>query len=455
MQNILSKPIAEKTGAILSIILIATLIGICVFFKTENEKTIQTMQSSYSRSFYELIEYMDNVESLLAKAQISNSAEYAAKNFSDIWRKADLAQNSLSQIPITHITLEKVEQFLNQLSDYSYMLSTNAIEGKSISEEEMNNIKNFYDKSKITNQTLKQIGTDFNNGSLSWNELTKDMNNNEFSQEVSNISQESFSQIEENMQDYEGLIYDGPFSEHMTSTTPLGLGEGDVDEKKALEIIYQYVPKNNIVESKYNGLVQSTIPVHSFDLKLVNGNNFYIDVTQTGGKVLWFIYDKPVVEEKIDFEKAKQNAISFLNNHGITNMKETYYTIENSMVTINFAYVQENIVCYPDLIKVKVALDDGSIIGLEAQSYYSSHHERNLVKPKISIQQAKSKINKNLEIFSEGLAVIPTDYKTELVAYEFKGRVGENEFIVYVNAETGKEEKIFMIVNSPNGVLTI
>lgn len=451
----MSSKVNSLNGYRLAFLLIIILGLLCVFWKLKNDEVVQTLESSYSRAFFELVDYLDNVETLLAKAQISGSSEFAAKNFTDIWRKADLAQSSLSQIPITHVTLENAMKFLNQLSDYSYSLSRKAIENEGLSEEDLNNIRDFYDKCKTLNETFRSLANDMNSGSLSWSELTESSKPNELAQEVSNVSQESFSQIEENMQDYEGLIYDGPFSEHMTSTEPLGLSDEVFSREMAEEKVYEYIDKDKIREIKYNGIVESTIRVHSFDIELDDGSFFYIDVTENGGEVLWFMHKRDIGEEKLIFEEAKAKALEFLDKHGFKSMKETYYISENAMVTINFAYLDGDVVCYPDLLKVKVALDDGSIIGLEAQSYFLSHHERNIEMPSISIEEAREKLNSNIEIFSEGMAIIPTDWKTELLTYEFKGRVDENDFIVYVNAMTGKEEKIFMIVETPNGVLTV
>ena len=35
-----------------------------------------------------------------------------------------------------------------------------------------------------------------------------------------------------------------------------------------------------------------------------------------------------------------------------------------------------------------------------------------------------------------------------------KEKVDDTDFLVYINAETGKEEDILVIVNTPNGTLT-
>ena len=136
-------------------------------------------------------------------------------------------------------------------------------------------------------------------------------------------------------------------------------------------------------------------------------------------------------------------------------MTSTYYIDENNIATINFAYTQESVTIYPDLIKVSVAMDNGDIVGFESAGYLFSHEERDIPTPKISIEEAKSKINSDLAPTSSGLAIIPTDVKTEVLTYEFKGKVDNRDFIVYINAETGKEEDILILLNTPNGILTI
>jgi len=59
-----------------------------------------------------------------------------------------------------------------------------------------------------------------------------------------------------------------------------------------------------------------------------------------------------------------------------------------------------------------------------------------------------------LEITSENLAIIPTEWKTEILCYEFKGKIDDTDFLVYINAETGREENILVIIDTPNGILT-
>ena len=100
-------------------------------------------------------------------------------------------------------------------------------------------------------------------------------------------------------------------------------------------------------------------------------------------------------------------------------------------------------------------MDNGDITGFESAGYLFSHEQRVIKTPKITNDEALANINKGLNPEYTGLAIIPTDVKTEVLVHEFKGKVDNRDFIVYINAETGKEEDILIIINTPNGILTI
>lgn len=451
----MGKTISERGVRGIALLLLVIL-GLCMFqMKKDNAQLKQTLSNTYSQSFYELLEYSNNVETLLAKAQISSTPEYSAKTLTEIWREANLAENSLAKIPVTHVTLTSANKFLNQVSDYSYSLSHKTIEDEKLTEEEFDNIKMLYDNCKTLNQTLASLESDMGSGTLSWEELTKKESSQDLAQEVTNLSQDNFGNIEKNLQDYEGLIYDGPFSEHMTSATPKGLGEGQYTKEMAEKVFYEFTDKNDIQTLVYNGIVDGKIRAHSFTGTYRDGSNVYMDISETGGKVIFSNRNRQPQYSSMKIEDAKKVAQEYLKNHGFDSMEESYYMIEGNSVTINFAYTQNGVICYPDLIKVKVALDNGDILGMEAQGYLNTHTVRNFETPKIDVNEARKLVNQNVEILSERLALIPTDWSTEILTYEFKGRVDDRNFIVYVNADTGKEEDVFLLIESENGILAI
>lgn len=179
-----------------------------------------------------------------------------------------------------------------------------------------------------------------------------------------------------------------------------------------------------------------------------------IAVSQKGGHIVYMNYYREVKEEKINPDQALEIGKKFLEEKGYSNMKETYYMMQSGNIVINYAYMQDDVTVYSDLIKLKIALDNGEILGMELAGYLNCHEERNIDKDIISKEKAKENLNKEIEIMSEGLAIIPTEFLTEILCWEFKGKVDDNEFIVYINAKNGEEEDILMIINTPNGTLT-
>ena len=437
--------------------LVITLVTIIVFmgifiYKKQTEYR-QVMENQYNMAFFELVDYVGNVENFLAKSLISTTPEQGAEVLTNVWREANLASSYLAGIPISTNELSNTAKFLNQVSDYSYSLSRKNIYHEPLEQEDLDNLKKLHEYSVELENTLNQLSADMMDGRITWGELTK-KGSVAFATEVSNISQDSFKSIEENFQRYEGLIYDGAYSEHITNEEKKGLTGEDMDEESAKQVALDLIGKDRTIES--NGLITNgDIEVYDFFSRKNDDETIHLAVSKKGGHIVLFNKNRNVETEMISQEKANEKGKEFLNAHGFPNMKETYYLKQSGIVTINYAYVQEDVVMYPDLIKLKVALDNGEVIGMETTGYLNSHHERELTEPQISKEEAKQTLNKNLEIMSEGLAVIPTEWRTELFCYEFKGKVEGKEFLVYINAENGREEDILVIINTPNGTLTM
>lgn len=438
------------------VVLFTIIIILSVIIYKKQTEYRQASENQYNMAFYELVDYVQNVETYLAKSLISSSPEHGAETLTHVWREANLAQAYLSRLPIDSVELEKTAKFLNQVSDYSYSLSRKNIYNEELTEEDLKNLEDLHNYSVELRNTLDQLSADINDGRIKWGELTK-KGKVAFAQEVSNISKNSFSNLEENFHEYSGLIYDGAFSEHMTSSQKKGLTGDNIDEEKAKQIATDFIGKDGAQEINLSGKSENTdIITYDFSVKVNNENeeNMNISITEKGGHVLLMNYNRNVEAELISQEEADKIGKQFLEDRGLNNMKETYYLKQDGIVTINYAYKQDKVTVYPDLIKLKIALDNGEVMGIETKGYLNSHEERKIPEVKITKEKAKESLNKNLEITSESLAIIPTEWQTEVLCWEFKGKVNDTDFLVYVNAETGKEEDILVITNTPNGTLT-
>ena len=258
----------NKAYIIASIIVFVVVIGSLIAVIVNNNKEAKTAsENTYNMAFYQVVDYVQNVETYLAKSLISSTPEHGAETLTNVWREANLAQAYLSQLPIESQELENTEKFLNQVSDYSYSLSRKNIYNEKLSDEDLKNLKDLHNYSVELENTLNQLSEDINSGRIKWGELTN-KGNVAFAQQVSTSSMDGFSNLEENFHQYSGLIYDGAFSEHLTNSERKGITGEDIDEEMAKQKAIDFIGKDNIQNIESLGFSENaTIPEYNFSIK--------------------------------------------------------------------------------------------------------------------------------------------------------------------------------------------
>ena len=83
-----------KDRHMLSIIVVLGAIVVCfgVFTYKREQDIKQLSENSYNMAFFELVDYVQNVEAYLAKSLISTTPEHGAETLTHLWREAGLAR---------------------------------------------------------------------------------------------------------------------------------------------------------------------------------------------------------------------------------------------------------------------------------------------------------------------------------------------------------------------------
>ena len=252
------------------------------------------------------------------------------------------------------------------------------------------------------------------------------------------------------MSGYPELIYDGPFSDHIEKMEPVFLQDKQLVGAEAAKknIVNWLGVRAGEVELAYE--TASKIPAYVF-----NVGDRSVSVTKNGGYLLQITSSALSNDVRISNEDAVQYARDFLKKLGIEGMEESYYMLANGELTVNFAYTQEGVTMYPDLIKVSVSMRDGAVCGYEAFGYMMAHREDRDTRTAISMEEAEKSVSKRLTVTGRGVAVIPTDGKNEVLCYEFVTETPDGRHIlVYVNANTGVEEMLQILIETEQGTLT-
>ncbi|MFA5658486.1 MAG: germination protein YpeB [Oscillospiraceae bacterium] len=407
------------------------------------------LEYSYMRAIEELSSSTDNITNTLSKGIYAGTPSMLETLSAKLWREASIAKSALSQLPVSDLQLDSTNKFLSQVGNYAVSISEKAAQGEPLSLEEYSNLAALYDYSKVLSQELWGLEKKAQSGLLSFEKTAQSLNNQDTSAPPSVF--EGFSSFEEGFANYPTLIYDGPFSDHILEKEPeLTKNQPEADADTALQkaaLSASVSPESLTRCEDENG----KMPAFCF-----NGENLNVAITKQGGLVSYMIKSRSVEEKKLTAEDAISTAQAYLLNLEISDMTTTYYETLDNICTINFAGTQSDAVIYPDLIKVSVAMDNGEIMGMDARGYIVNHHEREAFEPEISIGEAQAKLSPLLTAEKSGLAVIPTEGENEVYAYEFlcSSRQG-TKILVYVNAQTGEEEQILILLETEDGVLTV
>lgn len=412
----------------------------------------QQNENRYMSAFSDLCDYLDDIDVLIKKAMLSSDNKQIAMITSQIYMQASSAKQCLSQLPLSDVNLEKTSKFLVQTADYASFISAKSSGDEGISEKEYENLSVLSSYAEKTSADLETLRESIYSGKFNFDETKKAISHTEDNKASLTTG---FSGIEDKFAEYPTLIYDGPFSDHMLSRKSSFLKyQRQVTDKTALDAAIEILGNK-----RAEGLTlvdEGGGSEETYIFKKESGDNsLSLAITKQGARLLWMLDNRQVKEEKISINDAKLFAGRFLSLAGFHNMTESYYDKSAGVVTLNFAYKQDNVTVYSDLVKVKVALDNGDILGLESKGYLMNHSEREIDSDILSKEEAKSHVGKHLKINNVSLAIIPLPSGKEVLCYEFKGEFSDRNFLIYINAKTGTEERILMLSESADGVLTI
>lgn len=413
------------------------------------------LDNSRTHAYYELSTAVSELDAALQKAQYATTPVMVGVLCTDIYGKALSAQMALGELPASGVTLEQTAAFLARVGDYACSVSKGTAVSGGSSKDAHTTLHSLASASSALASSLLELQADLLDGStpvdtlIRAEEVLAQMVGDGGSEQGGN----AFQSAEADFPEIPTLIYDGPFSEHLSNRTPLaleGLPFADRDSARTAAAAFLGLRPERLT---LIGQGLGVLPTWEFSAS-ENGDELYIEVTQQGSRILSLIHSRTVRDANLTVQEARNNAHMFLGTHGYKSMEESYHINQGNVLTVQFAPSEQGVLCYPDLVKVSVALDDGSIVGFESHGWIMNHTKREIPTPAIDADAARAVVSSDLEILSHRLALIPTGGEYEVLCHEFKCRTRDgSHVIVYVNASTGNEEKILLLLENENGTL--
>lgn len=432
------------------------LTGCALQARAENIRLRRTISNNYARAFSELSASLDKMDTALQKGQYVTTSTMLCSLCNEVYAQSQTGQMALGQLPLANAELEQTAEFLSTVGDYALALSQSAGRSGVYQEEEHTNWVELSQVARTLSQQLEELELSLIDGNFDIGDIEQAQARLD-QEDTAEVSTDGFKAVESEFPEMPSLIYDGPFSQHLTNRSPAQLeGEAELTESEAEANVRRLLGNKQFV---YEGTVEGDIPAYSFSCQAELGT-CTIYLSKQGGKLLSFITAGTPSRQNLTVEQGLEAAEELLESLGYHDMEETYYQLRNNILTVNYCYEDElsgaDVRCYTDLVKVSVSMEDGSALSFEGQGYLVNHKDRTFQTPSISRQQARETVSDELKVLESDLALIPTRGEHEVLCWEFVCKAEDGQRVItYINTQTGEEEKLLLLMEDENGTLAI
>ncbi|MBE3582784.1 MAG: germination protein YpeB [Limnochordaceae bacterium] len=451
------------------------------------------LEASYQTAFAKSLQNVESAHVALGKVLVASSAADRASLLDTVWYESRSAADEIGRLPLGDVNLAATRQFLNQAGDYSHVLARMVAAGKPVAREHWDTLTRLHTELGKLASGLHKVDARLTDGGVRW---TRIMNPrwNRVRRQVAELwpspspvtlastqlaaapgtntrksditppvpeNLRGFTDIDQHLQELPAMVYDGPFSETVMNRKPLGLTGAPITSQQAVDRARSYLDGAGVdtrdfrVEGRVLD-INGRIPSYQVTfVPTVGRGRVHAAISKKGGHLVWLLNDRVVGTPRLTVTQAQDSARSYLKAKGFGDVEPTYTLREDNTLLITFVAMQGDIRLYPDQIKVRVALDNGQIVGVDAASYLTSHHARDLPKPRITREEAARRAQARLTIKQTRLAVIPLESTREVLAWENSGDLGGDTYLVYINAITGEEERVLQVIKTAGGQLTM
>lgn len=415
----------------------------------EKNAILINAENNYQRAFHELTNEMDTLHDRIGTALAMNSKKSLSPALADVWRITSDARGNVGQLPLTLLPFNKTEDFLSNIGNFSYRTAVRDLDKEPLTNDEYSMLKKMYNQSDDIRSELRQVQHLVLNNNLRWMDVELALASG--NEAADNTIIDGFKTVDKQAKGYDQENLQNPTIvsfqkreqnfDHLTGKTITKKEAIALAQKQAgLKTINQSVVEENGKGSAYG--------FYSVNLDDGKGQSASLDITKKGGYPIWFINHRKVGAQKISLNDAVANADKFLKTNHYKDLALHDSVQYDSIGLLTFVTVQNNVTIYPESIKLKVALDNGQIIGFAADDYLKGRKDRTIPKPKLSVDDARGYLNSNVKVMEDRLAIVTNDLGEEVLCYEFVGTMDQDTYRIYINAQDGMEEKVERLQNA-------
>lgn len=438
--------------------ILAAVLGLCLcaalvygaWQSREAHQLARQLESGYTRRLMESQEHLQAIGIKLSKSPLAGDVRLQVQLLAEVSRQADGVVSGLSALPLSHAAMSDTIRFCNQLSEYALLQALRVASGQPLEEETVSRLQALREQcALLTGQLAVAQQSMLAEGMR----LAAEGNVFYAPAQADSRPLEMVGDKDHGM-DYPTMVYDGAFSDATHYGQPKALGEGEIAPEEALTIARDFVGADRVRAAAHAGEAAGLLAGYRVTLTLQDGTVLNAEVTRQGGKMLWLMPEHASFAQRLPVEECTARGAEFLQSRGFGETEANHVRVYDGLCVVNFVPVQDGVLLYPDLVKLQLRMDTGEVVGLESNNYLMNHTRREGLEPVYSRMQVLRQVSPLLMEPTARLCLIPY-LGGERLCYEVSGTYGEEAYRIYVDAATGEELEILMMVQDPEGSLSV
>jgi len=406
------------------------------------------LDNNCQRAVNGLAESVCQIDIWLHKCICAGSSEGLAESAAQVWAGSQMGKIHIGALPAADGQLDRIERFLAQAGE----CAVSAANEGNINEERYDQLAALCEYAGELRIALEDVIGEVSEPESfreRWHELLNITSGIPTKTEKRTSAYNLFS-ADEALADYPDMVYDGRYSNHVLQREAALLeGREEISAEQAREIAEKVVPDTLRLSGESEGKLSEYIFVSP-------DGTAEIAVTKQGGEISYMLRNVDIREQIIGTEEARSAAQTFLHSIGLKDFVCVEYSTYGGMCACSFAARQDNIVLYPDIVRVSVALDCGDVVAYDAHDYIMNHRKRDNLSAGKTCMQAQSVVSDMLSVTDSRLVLMQSEGLKEYLCYEFICRRWDGgEAVIFVNADTLREEKVLLLSRTVDSVSVV
>jgi spore germination protein len=405
----------------------------------ERQNLLIQRENDYRRSFQELACHLAGLEDGLARIQAARSKEQRMLLLLGISHDAAKAQGKLSQLPLTALSLERTKELLRQVGEYATELAFDLAAGKE--EDASSTLRSLWQRTRFINGEMAKMQAHLGGGP---NRLVK------FEQALLTgalgpiAADEGVDPLAKDLimlEDGLGRLPDERVPRPSPRPAYVQLSGPELTEEELIQAARAFLGPERVGDAPLTvvGPSQGEVPTYKLEMRGPR-ERIVLELTRQGGQVVWMISDRMISERNLSVEEGMARGTAFLSSRGLRQLVPIFRAERGNQIAVIYAAKEEDVYVYPRQVRLTIGLDNGEVTAYEASGLFLEGKADR--QARLTPTEAARQLHPALQVTDCRLVVTVGSRRDEVLAYEFLGRIEDEEYTVYINAQNGREERI-------------